>query len=520
MKHVVSILCVILTQAVAGEAPATLPEALLGRTTALSQILGRPTDRAVSLSLLSATDIEAYVEYGTAAQPFAQHTPMAAANGTVPVVVEIGGLARDTAYSYRLRSRRPGETDYAVGPTYAFRTQRAPGSTFTFALQGDSHPEREGKMFNTDLYVETMRLVAKDRPDFYIMLGDDFSIERLIQRQTLSQGSVDQVYALQRSFLGMIGTTSALFLVNGNHEQAGRHWLDGTPNNPAVLAGHARTTFFALPAPDAFYSGDPEEVQHVGLLRDYYAWTWGDALFVVIDPYWHSPIEVDHDGHGDKGGKGGKGGKGKKQGGNAPADGPAQGDPPPVAAGSGPDPAPPGAKRDLWQVTMGDAQYHWLHDTLTNSKARWKFVFAHHVMGTGRGGIEEARLYEWGGRDRNGASLFAAKRPGWDLPIHDLFVKSGVTIFFQGHDHIFARQELDGVIYQSTPNPADNTYQAFNRDAYTSGDVFPNSGHLRVTVATDQVRVDYIRSFLPADQNADRMNGAVAFTYAVPMKKP
>jgi len=23
-----------------------------------------------------------------------------------------------------------------------------------------------------------------------------------------------------------------------------------------------------------------------GLLQDYYAWTWGDALFVVLDTYW------------------------------------------------------------------------------------------------------------------------------------------------------------------------------------------------------------------------------------------
>jgi hypothetical protein len=68
-----------------------------------------------------------------------------------------------------------------------------------------------------------------------------------------------------------------------------------------------------------------------------------------------------------------------------------------------------------------------------------------------------------GGKNQNGTWEFAEKRPGWRLPIHQLMVKNGVTIFFQGHDHLFARQELDGVIYQETPNPADNTYLAFNR---------------------------------------------------------
>ena len=44
--------------------------------------------------------------------------------------------------------------------------------------------------------------------------------------------------------------------------------------------------------------------------------------------------------------------------------------------------------------------------------------------------------------------------------------KYGVTIFFQGHDHLFAHQQLDGVTYQALPNPADYTYSAFNSDAY------------------------------------------------------
>jgi hypothetical protein len=318
-----------------------------------------------------------------------------------------------------------------------------------------------------------MRNVAKDPPDFYLTLGDDFSIENLISRRTLSQAAVNQVYARQRTFLGAIGCSSALFLVNGNHEQAALCNLDGTPSSAAVMAGRARTRLFPLPAPDAFYGGDAEEVKHVGLLRDYYSWTWGDALFVVIDPYWHSPVAVDN------------------------------------ASGSRE------KSRDLWAGTLGDAQYRWLTKTLTESKARWKFVFCHHVLGTGRGGIEEAGLFEWGGKDKRGVSAFAQKRPSWEQPIHDLMVKTGVTILFQGHDHLFARQELDGVVYQSCPNPADATYQAFNREAYQSGDILPNSGHLRVTVAPQAVRVEYVRSYLPKDATPEHPDGEIAFAYKI-----
>ena len=448
----------------------------------LSVVLGRPTDTSIALSVLCSSDSEASVEYGSAPGNYEAKTDANALKANVPCEFEIASLKPNSKYFYRLLCKTAEGNDFKAEQEGSFQTQRAPGSTFSFAIQGDSHPEREGKMFDPFLYETTMRNVAKVPPDFYIMMGDDFSVERLIERKTLSLAAVNQLYARQRGFLGIIGQSSSVFLVNGNHEHADRCLLDGTENNCAVMSGRARINYFPLPVPNTFYSGDEEEVKYVGLPRDYYAWMWGDALFVVIDFYWHSPVQVDNVAGSKKQGKNG---------------------------------AP---KRDLWDVTLGDAQYHWLYKNLTESKARWKFVFCHHALGTGRGGIEEATLCEWGGKDRNGTSSFSEKRPGWPMPIHELMVKSGVTVFFQGHDHIYAHQELDGVVYQSCPNPADQGYQAFNRDAYRSGDVLPNSGHLRVNVSPKSVKVDYIHSFLPADESFDAQNGALAFSYTVPAK--
>ena len=171
-------------------------------------------------------------------------------------------------------------------------------------------------------------------------------------------------------------------------------------------------------------------------------------------------------------------------------------------------------------MTLGDAQYAWFKKTLETSRAKYKFVFVHHVMGTGRGGVEVADLYEWGGKDRRGVSQFKERRPTWELPIHQLMVKTGVSILFQGHDHLFARQEKDGIVYQETPNPADDTYTVFNRDAYLSGDILPNSGYLRVTVSPENARVDYVRAYLPKDETAERKDGEVAFSYAVKPRSP
>ena len=354
------------------------------------------------------------------------------------------------AYTYSLGQ--------GVASSQAAASQTGDAGAFSFGVQGDSHPERAGKMFSPDLYTITMRNANAASPAFYFLLGDDFSIEKLIETNTCTQATVDAVYAQQKQYTDLL--VAPKYLVNGNHEQEAKYLLDGTSTNPAILARNAREKYFDSP----------------GAETGYYSFTHGDTLFVVIDFYWHSNIPVDNT-------AGAKSGE-KKQ-------------------------------RDLWSVTLGDTQYQWFKNTLESSSAKYKFVFAHHVLGTGRGGVENASLYEWGGYNQKGVWEFDTKRPGWELPIHQLMAKNGVTIFFQGHDHLFAKQERDGVIYQSVPNPADDTYTAFNREAYRSGDVLPNSGFLNVSVTPSQVKVDYVQSFLPKDKSGQRKNGNVGYSYTV-----
>lgn len=437
-------------------------------------ILGCPEADRISMNIFPAADIEGYIEYGTDSQTLNYRTAVMSFPGRTPSLLNLSGLIKDTGYTYRLCYRKPGDGDFRKGRDYHFHTQRAPGSNFTFEIQGDSHPERTPKQNNPVLYEQTLLAVAKDRPDFFMCIGDDFSVDALAE---VNAGTVAGVYLKQLPYLGLVAHSSPLFLVNGNHEQAARCNLNGTADNVAVWAQVNRNRLYPQPAPDGFYSGNTEKVEHIGQLRDYYAWTWGDALFVVIDQYWHSNAPVDN-----------VFGGGRKS-------------------------------RDLWNITLGDVQYKWLKETLECSNAKFKFVFAHHVNGTGRGGIENAGYYEWGGHDRNGSKAFETQRPGWALPIHQLMVKNGVTIFFQGHDHIFARQEKDGIIYQTLPEPADPDYTLYNKDAYQSGDIFPNSGRVRVTVNSEKVRVEYIRSYLTRDVTALHPDGEIAFAYDIPAKQ-
>ena len=439
-------------------------------------VLGRPTDKSIAANVLAPTAQNLFVEFGTQPGSYPGQSNQVPLAANQPAELELSALSPNTRYYYRLRFRLPGANTFDVTPEYSFMTSRAPGSTFIFGVQGDSHPERVNQMFNSAFYTRTLQTVAADNPDFFLTLGDDFSVDQINQAnpRAVTQAQVVERYTIQRPYLGIIGKSAPIFLINGNHEQAARYLLDGTPNNVAVWAQNARNLFYSQPAPDAFYSGNPEVIPNIaGPLRNYFAWTWGDALFVAIDPYWGSPVVVDNDFYG-------------------------------------------GNKRsDLWDVTHGEAQYQWLKSTLEQSKAKYKFVFAHHVLGTQRGGIDVALKYEWGGQNNNGSLGFAANRPNWALPIHQLMAANKVTIFFQGHDHIFVHQQLDGVTYQSLGNPADPNYSLFNADAYATGERFPNSGYARVTVTPTGVKVDYVRTYLTADESPTRKNGTVEFSYSL-----
>jgi hypothetical protein len=419
-----------------------------------TEILGCPTNTSITVNVVPTLAMKIYYEYGSASGAYTNQTAPQDATANIPLETLIDGLQPSTRYYYRINY------DGKVGAEHSFMTQRVLGSTFTFDVQGDSHPERVGKQFDANLYIRTLQSAAADKPDFYMTIGDDFSVD---QMKDVNANTVRQLYINQRQWLGLVG--APVFLVNGNHEQASMANLNGTADNVAVWAQTARNAYYSEPAPDSFYTGDVEPVQFIGQLRDYYAWTWGDALFVVIDPYWHSSQTVDNQfgaGHNQK------------------------------------------ANRDLWNVTLGDAQYQWFKQTLETSNAKYKFVFTHHVLGTGRGGIELAHGYEWG----DSANL-AAHRPGWDKTIQQIMVENRVTIFFQGHDHIFVRQQLDGVIYQTLPEPANPNYRWENAESYQSGDKLPNSGHVRVTVSPNSVTVDYVRSYLDKPDET-------AFTYTIP----
>ena len=93
-------------------------------------------------------------------------------------------------------------------------------------------------------------------------------------------------------------------------------------------------------------------------------------------------------------------------------------------------------------------------------------------------------------------------------------VENGVSAFFYGHDHVYAYEMRDGVVYQEVPAPSMSgsgfsSYYSGINGSYTI-QVLPSPGHLRVTVSPTQATVDYIAT----------SGGAVTYSYAIDANEP
>ncbi len=338
-------------------------------------------------------------------------------------------------YFYQFRSQRTNSA------AFAFHTARLPGSTFKFTVTADSHLDDR---VSADLYQRTLASALSDAPDFHVDLGDTFMTEK-----HRSRDDATRQYLAQRFYFGRLCGSAPLFLVLGNHDGESPRGRGSDADSLAVWSNQIRTRYFPNPVPDGFYTGDATKHPQAGLLQDYYAWEWGDALFVVLDPFWFTQ---------------GYRGQG-----------------------------------DNWSRTLGAEQYGWLKRTLEGSQARFKFVFIHHLVGglneQCRGGAEAAPFYEWGGRNADGTDGFRQHRPGWPAPIHQLLVQDRVSIVFHGHDHFYAKQDLDSIVYQEVPQPGNPGNSKTPRNAaeygYRAGTLLGGSGYLRIKVAPGEAAIMY-----------------------------
>jgi len=411
-------------------------------------VLSKPGFTDICLSFVTSMDTDFYVVLGESPDTYTQAIgrsqtelpkidPIFGQAAWSSRALEITGLAPASRYYYRVIAKQNGTIGWDVGPENTFMTRRPPGESFDFVVLADSHA---GSLQMPDAALResgfvTIENARQNMPDFAILGGDEGCTDG---SESLYDAFIR--YSRARTLYGRLGSQASLFLVLGNHEGECSFYPEQMQN----FSYETRQKFFPNPDHTTYeFAGGPKQ--------NYYAWEWGDALFVCLDICFDtgpiSPLNVEPYG---------------------------------IA----------------W--TLGLGQRIWLETVLASSDARWKFIFAHHILasyrknGYGRGGAAFAHEWEQG-------------------EIHRMMRQYGAQIFFHSHDHVFADGLADGIHYTlcsmstglGVPNWASNPYFI---DAYPYGfDV--SKGHIHVSVSPRSVWVEQIQSSLDDGLNNRIIHG-------------
>jgi len=450
-------------------------------------ILGRPTNVSVTCSLLPNSEITKLTisVFEASSGILSTYKPIYSLQRNKTLEVDIDGLTPNTAYTYTISFTQGSKN--RTCPSHRFQTQRNKGSSFLFSILADTHLGT-AKHCDPLKYDNTLRNINTANPDFVIFLGDDFRADNVqgTPLDLMTNNTIAQLYLNQRPFMSIVGQDAPIYNTNGNHECQEGWLLTPSCDNVPTWAITNRVEFFPNPRPNNFYQGDSilNDCVYGGLQENYYSWSWGDALFVVLDDYLYS--------------------QGTGQG---------------------------------WDFSLGISQHLWLSSVL-RSNSNFKFVFTHHVNGFNRGGIELVPFFEWGGYSPTTTTTqpydWAKERPaseGWTVPIQQMLEQNNVTIVFQGHDHLFVKQGWPSeanpsMLYITLPFPAfpdpDNFFGSIydNSPGFLSGAVRAPAGHLNVEVTSTTITVNYILSSISPDKNWTATNNRTAFQINIIKSSP
>ena len=390
--------------------------------------LGRPTHTSITMNLVAGEkDVICSLKFrkigkrGDEAWERIKDFPIKTLS---PTEISIEPLVLETLYQYQLYGRLKSEKEFRLITDNTFRSKRTSSSPFSFAMLSDAHitPFHRDRF---EILTQTSASVLSRRPDFMFMLGDNF------QTFTSHGGPMAEakfgpiLYAQLRHGLGACPSSIPIFKVLGNWEgENGWH-----PDRERSWARQARMAFIPNPGAETYPEGGSKD-------EDYYAFTWGDVLFVALhvtgytlsDHTMHSPV----------------------------------------------------GKSDDW--TLGDKQKAWLFEKLSKSKAKWKLILIHHTVGGNAGDDVNSRYGRGGGR---------AARVGEQALIHQWMQQFGVQALFYGHDHVFTDIPVDGIHYVcvgSAGAPWKFTTSITGYEKY-----WTPSGYTWVDVTGDKLKISFIK---------------------------
>lgn len=385
------------------------PPALLSETELLEAppALFRPAERGCTLHWIPRTEIESRIVVG--AEPHSLDVVYEGRSGR-PTTATIE-LTSPQPAELRFQYRGSGRREWAERRLGPVRLGRRRGESFRVALVADSHIYHALPRA-LENFQKTLEWVARDNPDFVIFLGDEAGVHSFRDRRGASAERAGERWRFWRHQCAELLSAYPSFMVLGNHEgEAGfyrRHERAGVVEHLQRWGTVARKRHFLNPGPATYPEGGEDEKWrgeegdpavgdgsdgNASPLENYFALSWGDALFVVLDVYRYTNED-------------------------------------------GPTP------RSVDDWSLGSAQMRWLERVLKGSEARWKFVLAHHLVGGSEwdlAGRSTTTDYKYG---RGGAKYAMI---GSQARITTLMRQTGAQAFLYGHDHIFSTQTAHDV---------------------------------------------------------------------------
>ncbi|HXJ55370.1 MAG TPA: metallophosphoesterase [Verrucomicrobiae bacterium] len=344
----------------------------------------------------------------------------------------VTGLSPGTQYEYRLVFKRGTSRSNRSWVAGSFRTQRLGPARYTAVLMTDSHtgyfPLGSGPTVTLDRVV---RNAARVKGDFVLDLGDNVAWAGSREYAQEDGSGAFEAYAQYRRQIAPLSLHAPHFALIGNWAgESGKF-----PRKSIQLAGEVRRAL--LPGPNHL-----TYPQGGSAGEDYYAFSWGDALYVFLNIQTYSK------------------------------------------------PSDPKALTSLMldvngveEWTLGEKQRSWFETTLRQAKERFRFVCMHHAAG---GNAGDRLNTEYG---RGGARAW---NTGEQAKIHALMKKYKVQIFFYGHDHVFVDDVVDDIHY-TLPGSCGAPWK-FTKAETGYERFWPDSGHAELEVSPDQATVTFVNT--------------------------
>lgn len=351
--------------------------------------------------------------------------------------LNLTGLAASTRYYYRVLLRYEGDPWPAPRATHSFRTRRAPGQTFRFAVWADPHRTltKRGELdpVQWGAWDSTVARMKTENVDFVFDIGDTWYMCNGHGKPHFK--FMPELYAMtmrptRNGVGGYRGVSDVCadcgyYLARGNHEGVSDY---DKPGNGRLLRDLLRL-YVPNPTGNTYPQGGSRDEDYN---QGYFAFEWGDALFIALDCVKYKEL-----------------------------------------------------RGDEARFHIGQAQLDWLANVLQGSTRRWKFIFFHHLFG---GGNDYGR----------GGAVFASAHE--HAQVQALAEQHGAVIF-KGHDHLLASEWANTALYYTCGSPCIGRDYKWAPSLYPNGylplrcnespPACENNGYVVVEVTATQVTIQY-----------------------------